>query len=199
MHTSQNRTIRAIALLLLLACITQGVYTALHFARLEVPRPLLWGTEGLLFPLLAVLAGAAMVRAGRLTLPFAAIAFAAVLNLVQVGVGLTLFVPFALAARADPALAPLAGAVVAFAFVIYNAAKLLLGLAALLAGLSRMASAGRLLGGMTALAGGLAMLANGAAIAGGGEIFGTLPLAGGTGVLATALLAVCLWGAAKDD
>ena len=90
------------------------------------------GTEGLLFPRLAALAGAAMVRSERLTLAFRAIAFAAVLNFIQVGVGLTLFFPFGDAAKADPALAPLAGAVVAFAFFIYNAAKLLLGFAALL-------------------------------------------------------------------
>ncbi|WP_285711525.1 thiamine biosynthesis protein ThiC [Erythrobacter oryzae] len=199
MPVAHHSTVRAIALLLLLACVTQGVYTALYVAKLEVPRQLLWGTEGLLFPLLAALAGAAMVRTERLTLAFAAIAFAAVLNLVQVGVGLTLFFPFAAAAKADPALAPAAGAIVAFAFVIYNAAKLLLGLAALLVGLARMAAGRKALGGATALAGGIAMLANGAAIAAGGKVFGELPLAGGTGVLATALLAACLLGAARED
>jgi len=199
MHITQNSTIRAIAALLVIACITQSIYTALYVSKMEVPRQLLWGTEGLLFPLLAALAGAAMVRAGRLAPAFAAIACAALLNLVQVGVGLTLFFPFADAAKADPALAPLAGAVVAFAFVIYNAAKLLLGLAAVLVGLSRAASGSRLLGCATALAGGVAMLANGAAIAAGGDIFGKLPLAGGSGVLATLLLALCLPGAAREE
>ncbi|HEY6964197.1 MAG TPA: thiamine biosynthesis protein ThiC [Erythrobacter sp.] len=198
MEFTQARTIRAIAALLVVATITQTVYTALYVAKLDVPRQLLWGTEGVLFPLLAALAASAMVRSGRLGLAFAAIAFAAVLNLVQVGVGLTLFFPFGDAAKADPALAPLAGAVVAFAFLLYNVAKLLLGLAALLTGLARVSQGGKLLGGATALAGGLAMVANGATIAAGSKVFGELPLAGGTGVLATLLLALCLPAAARE-
>lgn len=198
MEFTQARTVRAIAALLIIATITQSVYTALYVAKMDVPRQLLWGTEGLLFPLLAALAGAAMVRGGRLILAFAAIAFAAVLNFLQVGVGLTLFFPFSDAAKADPALAPVAGAIVAFAFIVYNAAKLLLGFAALLTGLARMAQGGKLLGGVTALAGGIAMLANGAVIAGGSKVFGELPLAGGSGVLATLLLALCLPGAARE-
>jgi hypothetical protein len=199
MELAHHRTVRAVAILLIIACVTQSVYTALYVAKLDVPRQLLWGTEGLLFPLLAALAGTAMVRSQRLTLAFGAIAFAAVLNFLQVSIGLTLFFPFSDAAKADPALAPVAGAIVAFAFVIYNAAKLLLGFAALLVGLSRMSAGSKLLGGATVLAGGLAMLANGATIVGGGKVFGALPLAGGTGVLATLLLAVGLMGLAKDD
>lgn len=199
MAFTQARLHQAIAVLLILAVVTQSVYTALYLAKMDVPRQFLWGTEGLLFPLLAALAGAAMVQSRRLAPAFAAIAFGAALNLVQVGVGLTLFFPFGDAAKADPALAPLAGAIVAFAFFVYNAAKLLLGFAALLVGLSRIAAGGRLLGGATALAGGLAMLANGATIAGGGKVFGELPLAGGTGVLATLLLAVSLLGVARED
>ena len=199
MPIAHQNAVRAVAALLILACVTQAVYTALYVAKLDVPRQLLWGTEGLLFPLLAALAGAAMVRSERLTLAFAAIAFAAVLNFLQVGVGLTLFFPFSDAAKADPALAPVAGAIVAFAFFIYNAAKLLLGFAALLVGLSRMSAGSKVLGGAAALVGGIAMIANGATIAGGGDVFGKLPLAGGSGVLATLLLAACLFGATKDD
>ena len=119
MPITHRSTVRAVAALLILACITQAVYTALYVAKLDVPRQLLWGTEGLLFPLLAALARAAMVRSERLTLAFAAIAFAAVLNFLQVGVGLTLFFPFSDAAKADPALAPVAGAIVAFAFFTF--------------------------------------------------------------------------------
>lgn len=197
MPIAHHRTVRAVAILLLIACVTQSVYTALYVAKLDVPRQILWGTEGLLFPLLAALAGAAMVRSQRLTLAFGAIAFAAVLNFLQVSVGLTLFFPFSDAAKADPALAPVAGAIVAFAFVIYNAAKLLLGFAALLVGLSRISAGSKLLGGATALVGGIAMLANGAALVGAGEIAGRI--AGGSGVLATLLLAVCLLGATEDD
>lgn len=199
MELSQARTVWAIAALLITAAITQTVYTALYIAKLDVPRQLLWGAEGLLWPLLSAFAGAAMVRSRRLTLAFAAIAFAAVLNLIQVSIGLTLFFPFSDAAKANPALAPVAGAIVAFSFMIYNAAKLLLGFAALLAGLAAMARGNRLLGGATALVGGIAMLANGATIIAGSKIFGELPLAGGSGVLATLLLAFALSGAARED
>jgi hypothetical protein len=199
MQRAHPRTVRAIALLLILAALSQAVYTALYVAKLEVPRQLLWGSEGVLFAILAALAGAAMARSERLTLVFAAIAFSAALNVVQVGVGLTLFAPFGEAAKADPALAPLAGAIVAYSFFVYNAAKLLLGLAALVAGLGLMARGGKLLGGAAALFGGLAMIANGGKIIAGGDLITGVPLAGGTGVLATALLAACLLRAAGED
>lgn len=199
MELTRHRTTQAIAALLVIAVITQSIYTALYAAGLDVPRQLLWGIEGVLWPLLAALAAAVMVdaRAG-LRLALGAIAVGAVLNLVQVGVGLTLFFPFSAAAKADPALGPLAGAVVAFAFVVYNAAKLLIGWAALLTGLARLRQGARLLGGATAITGAVAMLANGLAIAAGREVLGQIPLAGGSGVLATLLLALCLPGAAHE-
>ncbi|MBA4768294.1 MAG: thiamine biosynthesis protein ThiC [Porphyrobacter sp.] len=199
MPVTHQGTIRAVAALLLIAAVSQSIYTALYIAKLDVPRQLLWGSEGVLFAILAALAGAAMVKSRDLTLVFAAIAFSAALNVVQVGVGLTLFGPFGDAAKADPALAPLAGAIVDFSFFVYNAAKLLLGFAALVAGLSLIARGSKLLGGASALFGGAAMIANGGKIVAGGDLIAGVPLAGGTGVLATLLLAVALLGLAKDD
>lgn len=199
MEFTHNRTVRIIAALLIIAAITQSIYTALYIAQADVPRQLLWGTEGILFSILAALAGAAMVRSKALTLAFSAIAFGAVLNIVQVGIGLTLFGPFGEAADAVPALAPAAGATVAFAFFVYNAAKIMLGLAALVAGLTLAGRGSKLLGGATALAGIVALLTNALSLAGGTDIFGQLPLAGGSGVLATLLLALSLFGLAKDD
>ena len=153
----------------------------------------------MLFAILAAFAGSAMVRSKRLVLVFAAIAFSAALNVVQVGVGLTLFGPFGDAASEVPALEPVAGAIVDYSFFVYNAAKLLLGLAALVAGLSALARGSKLLGGASALLGGAAMIANGGKIIAGGDLIAGVPLAGGTGVLATLLLAVCLLGAAGED
>jgi hypothetical protein len=192
MDFTQTRTIRAIAALLIIAALSQSVYTALAVAKMEVPRQLLWGSEGVLFAILAALAGAAMARSERLTLVFSAIAFSAALNVVQVGVGLALFGPFGEAAGEVPALGPVADAIVAYSFFVYNAAKLLLGLAALVAGLALMARGGNVLGGAAALVGGLAMIANGGKMVAGGDLIAGVPLAGGTGVLATLLLAVCL-------
>ena len=199
MEFTHQRTVQVVAALLIIAAINQSLYTALYIAEVDVPRQLLWGGEGLLFAILAAFAGSAMVRSKALTLVFSAIAFSAALNVVQVGVGLTLFGPFGEAAGGVPALAPAAGAIVAYSFFVYNAAKIMLGLAALVAGMSCAARGSKLLGWATAVVGVVAMIANTISMAGGRDVMGELPLAGGSGVLATLLLAVCLLGLAKDD
>lgn len=199
MQFTFQRTATITAALLLAAAITQAIYTALYLAMPDVPRGFLWGTEGFLFVLLAAFAGSALVQAKQLHLGWSAIAMAAVLNVVQVGVGLTMFGPFGEAAGADPAFAPLIGAVVAFSFMVYNAAKVLLGLAAIVFGLARMNAGGKALGGLTAVVGAVALVANTLSMALGRDFSGELPLAGGSGVLATLLLALCLLGAARED
>jgi len=192
MEFTLKRTAQLIAGLLLLAALSQAVYTALYLAEANVPRQLLWGTEGLLFVLLAAFAGSALAQAGRLHLAWSAIMAAAVLNVVQVGVGLTLFGPFFEAAGEAEALAPAAAAVVAFSFMVYNAAKVLLALAAIVFGADRLVAGSRLLGGASVAVGVIALVSNAASMAAGRDVFGELPLAGGSGVLATVLLAVCL-------
>lgn len=199
MEFTHKRTVTVIAVLLIIAAINQSLYTALYIAKVDLPRQLLWGGEGLLFAILAAFAGSAMVRSKGLTLAFSAIAFSAVLNMVQVGVGLTLFGPFGEAAGNVDGLAPAAGAIVAYSFFVYNAAKILLGLAALVAGLALRAQGGKLLGGASAVVGVIAMIANTLSMAGGRDVMGEIPLAGGSGVLATLLLAVSLLRAARED
>lgn len=199
MEFTHQRTVQVIAGLLIIAAISQTVYTALHIAEIDAPRQLLWGGEGLLFAILAAFAGSAMVRSKTLTLAFSAVAFSAALNVVQVGVGLTLFGPFGQAAGNVDGLAPAASAIIAYSFFVYNAAKIMLGLAALVAGMSAMARGSKLLGGASAVVGVVAMIANTVKMASGHELLGDLPLAGGSGVLATLLLALCLLGLAKDD
>ena len=93
MDFTQSRTVKTVAILLLLAAISQPIYTLLYLAAPDVDRQILWGLEGLLFVLLAAFAGSALVGARRYTLGFSAIAFCAVLNVVQVGVGLHLRQP----------------------------------------------------------------------------------------------------------
>ena len=116
MELTQSRTVNVVAILLLLAAITQPIYTALYLGAPEIDRQIIWGVEGLLFVLLAAFAGSALVMAKRYTLGFSAIAFASVLNVVQVGVGLTQFGPFRAAAEAIPELGGVAASVVAFSF-----------------------------------------------------------------------------------
>jgi len=204
MEFTLRRTVQIIAGLLILAAITQAVYTGLYMAKLsgmeiEIPRQLLWGSEGLIFTVLAAFAGSALVVAKRYTLGFSAIAMSAVLNVVQVGVGLTMFGPFREAATAVEAVAPAASGVVAFSFMVYNAAKVLLGLAAVVFGMACLRAGGKVIGGLTTAVGAIAMISNAGSLAMGRDFLGDLPLAGGSGVLATLLLAVCLLGVMKED
>ncbi len=199
MEFTQQRTITITAALLLIAAVTQAIYTALYLTMPEISRAPLWGIEGFLFVMLAAFAGSALAQAKRLHLGWSAIAAAAVLNVVQVGVGLTMFGPFGDAAEADPSLAPLIGAVVAFSFMVYNAAKVLLALAAIVFGSARMSAGSKVLGGLTALVGAVALVSNALSMALGRSFSGELPIAGGTVVLATLLLALCLLGVKGED
>lgn len=198
MEFSLKRTVQITAYLLFALVVTQSLYTALYMAEIEVPRQLLWGLEGLLFTVLAAFAGAAMVQVNNCHVVWSAIVFSAVLNVVQVSVGLTMFGPFGEAAGQVEALAPAAGAVVAFSFMVYYAAKLLLGLAALALGMATMQGGAKALGGLTALAGIVAVFANAVVIVLGRDAFLPSSLAGGSGVVATFLLALCLTSVARD-
>ena len=199
MDFTHSRTVKIVAVLLLLAAISQPIYTALYIGAPEVDRQFLWGLEGLLFVLLAAFAGSALVTAKRYTLGFSAIAFAAVLNVVQVGVGLTQFGPFREAAEANPELSGVAFSVLAFSFFGYNAAKILLGLAAIVFGMAKMKEGGKALGGVTVLVGAVAFVANTLVMMFGLEGFLPSPVAGGSGVVATLLLALCLFSVKSDD
>ena len=199
MDFTQSRTVKTVAFLLLLAAISQPIYTALYLAAPEVNRQFLWGFEGLLFVLLAAFAGSALVGAKRYTLGFSAIAFCAVLNVVQVGVGLTQFGPFREAAAANTDLEGVAFSVVAFSFFGYNAAKILLGLAAIVFGMAKMNTGGKALGGVTVLVGAVAFVANTLVMMFGLQGFLPSPVAGASGVLATFLLAICLFSVNSEE
>ena len=199
MHATFNRNVTVVASILLIAAITQAIYTALYIAEMDVPRQLLWGSEGVLFTILAAFAGAAMVQAKEFHLGWAAIAASAVLNVVQVGVGLTLFGPFFEVAGEVPEMAPVAGAIVDYSFMVYNAAKVLIALAAVVFGLGHMSAGSKAIGGLTAIVGAVALVSNALSAAMGRDFSGELPIAGGSGVAATVLLALCLFTLRKSD
>ena len=96
--------------------------------------------------------------------------------------GLTMFGPFFEAVGEVEGLTPAARSVVAFSFMVYNAAKVLLALALIVFGLARVKTGSSLLGGSAALIGLIALFANTASMAAGRDVFGELPLAGGSGV-----------------
>ncbi|MEO1407650.1 MAG: thiamine biosynthesis protein ThiC [Pseudomonadota bacterium] len=199
MELTQSGTIKAVATLLLLAAISQPIYTLLYLQAPEVDRQFLWGLEAVLFVVLAALAGSALAMAKRYTLAFSAIAFSAVLNVVQVGVGLVQFGPARDASQAGGEVAILAGSIFAFSFFAYYAAKVLLGLAALVVGMGKMGEGGKALGGLTAVAGVVAFAANAILIMFGRDGFLPSPVAGASGVVATLLLALCLFSLRGDD
>lgn len=202
MEMTFDRTVKLTGVLLLLAAISQGVYTVLYVAAPEVNRSPIWSFESLLFVLMAALAGSALVQAKRHHLAWSAITAAAVLNVVQVGIGLTQFGPFREVAEAAPDVAPLAGSVVAYSFFGYNAAKVLLGLAALVFGMAKLGQGSKLLGGLTFLAGAVALFTN-AVVMGFGLSMSTsgggMMPSGASGVLATVLLAVCLFTLPSEE
>lgn len=199
MDFTLGRTVKIVALLLLLTAISQPIYTALYLGAPGIDRHFLWGLEGLLFVLLAAFAGSALVMAKRYTLGFSAIAFSAVLNVMQVGVGLTQFGPFRAAAEANAELGDVASSVVAFSFFGYNAAKILLGLAALVFGMAKVSDGSKVLGGATALVGAVAVVANTFVMMFGLHGFLPSPVAGGSGVVATFLLAICLFKISNEN
>ncbi len=196
MEFTQKQNVQVITALLFLSVLTQAVYTALYVGASDVPRQWLWGLEGLMFVLLAAFAGSALVQAKSYTLGYSAILASAILNFIQVGIGLTQFGPFREAAQGVEALAPAAGAVVAFSFFIYNAAKILLGLAAVVFGTAISQNGSKMLGRLAIFLGCVAMLANTAVM-----MFGRIQAvpSGATGVVATLILAVCLLKLGSDD
>lgn len=199
MDLSNQRATRYLAYMLIAAVVTQTVYTVLYLQYPDVPRGLIWGFESVLFLLIAAVALVPMVKNGKFTFGFAAIGVSAVLNFLQVGIGATMFGAFRDGATAVEGTAPMAAGVVAFSFFIYNGAKVLLGLAAVRFGKGCMDAGGKTIGGLTVAVGAIAAVANAASMIEGRGVFGELPIAGGSGVLATLLLAVVLLGLSKDE
>jgi len=193
MELTYKTTVKYTAILLLLTAISQPAYTALKILAPEVNRQFLWGLEGLLFVLMAAFAGSALVLAKRYTLGFSAIAFSAVLNVTQVGIGYTQFDPFREAAEANADLGAITFSIFALSFFLYNAARILLGLAAIVFGLAKMNEGAKLLGGSAILAGVVALLTNTLVMMFGIQGFMPRPIAGSSGFLATLLLAFCMF------
>ena len=203
MELTQNRTVKILALFLLLASISQPIYTALYLHAPTFDRQFLWGLEALLFVLMAAIAGSALVMAKRYTLGFSAIAFSAVFNVIQVGIGLTQFGPVREAVQSNAEIGGVMSAVFAFSFFGYNAAKILLGLATVVFGMALLGTDNKglkkTLGGAAILIGLLALVTNALVMMFGTQGFVPRSLAGGSGVAATLLLAFCLFSLKYED
>ena len=182
--------VKGLAAALLITVVSQVFYVAVvSGSPNEMLRPLTWFTELFAFSLGAIFALSLAVRRARDAAIWSAIALAGVLNVVQVGMGLSMFGP---AMEASEAVPQLFAAILAGAFFFYFLAKFLLGGAAIAFGLRALASGNgiaRFVGGLASLAGlaamGLSLLAMIDAKA------WTFP-AGAAGTAVTALLAAVL-------
>lgn len=185
---SGTRPLSIIPVLLVTIVLTQILYIVKSTYKIDIPSTAVWSLEAVAFLAITVLALVAMLQKGSLTLAFAAIAMGSLLNVLQVGMGLTMFAPLS---DAGDALAPVYEVVVAAAFFLYFAGKLLFGFAAIVAGMTLLRGTGsaRVVGVLAAVAGLAAILVNL-----GGIVVGMpwLYAAGAAGTLATLLLAVAL-------
>lgn len=180
-----HRLQQASALALLVCVITQALYIGLDASGTPLATAL-WRIEALAFLVIAVL-GMAIVAARPLL--GAGLATGGIVNLAQIGIGLTMFEPLS---KAGEALAPAFASVLAFAFFLYFAGKAAFGLAAIALGLAlwRIApGVARIAGAFAALAGLVALVTNGAAMMLGMDL---VFLAGATGTAAMALLALAI-------
>lgn len=175
----------AVAAALAFTVVTQLAYLGLDAGgKPELGYPI-WRMEAVLaLPVIAF----GFMLVPRHALLGGTIAASGVLNLVQVGMGLNMFYQLNGADGPDAAFL----AVVGLAFFLYFAAKALLGLAALALGAAlwrEKSGAWRIVGLLAALSGMASLAANAAAMVIGMDL---VTIAGATGTLATALLALAL-------
>ena len=191
---SGTRPLSIIPILLVTIVLTQILYIVKSTYKIEIPSSAVWSLEAVAFLAIAVLALVAMLQKGALALAWAAIAMGSLLNVLQVGMGLTMFAPLS---DAGEALVPVYEAVVAAAFYLYFAGKILFGFAAVVAGMTLLRNTGsaRVAGALAAVAGLAAIVVNL-----GGIVVGMpwLYAAGATGTLATLLLALALRMCGRD-
>jgi len=183
-----TKSLRIVPILLISLVVTQIVYVVLSGNGFDINRAVLWSTEAVACLAITVLALAALAPNTPLALAWAAIAISGILNIVQLGMGLTMFGPLS---EAGEVMAPAYKAIVAGAFFLYFAGKLLFGFAAIIVGASMLRAGGvaRVTGALAALAGLSAIVVNLGGMAAGMEL--AFP-AGATGTAATLLLAVAL-------
>ncbi len=177
------------ATLLIAVVVTQIVYFTLSSVGADINRMIIWTAEAAAFLGISAFALAAMAHSRRHAAMWAAIAVGGMLNVIQIGMGLTMFVPLS---DAGETMAPAFSAVLAGAFFLYFAAKFLFGGAAIAVGLTLMRSAGgagKAIGVLAGLTGLAAMAANLYAMATGMDA--VFP-AGAAGTAATAFLALAI-------
>lgn len=184
---------------LLLTVFSQILYTAtLSGVGIVQGWPLrstIWTAELLLFTAIALASLVGLVRSTNMQFGWSALVVAGFINMIQSGIGLSMFLP---ATKAGEEFAPLMGTVLAGSFLFYYLAKLVLGLAALFFGLSLFRNrkdVARLVGLASLIAGLIAVALNIAAVRLG---LGAVPLAGASGAIATFFAGCAVWFSARQ-
>lgn len=98
-----------------------------------------WTSEVVAFIAIAIGALIALAHRPEATIAWAALLLSAIFNILQAGIGLSMFAP---AATAGETLAPVATTIVAGAFFFYFLAKLLIGIAGIAIGMRLLGGAG---------------------------------------------------------
>lgn len=184
----------SVSIMLLLTVASQLLYVAtLSGVGIVDGWPLrstIWTTELVLFTGIAIASLVGLVRSPDIQWGWAALLVAGLINMVQSGIGLSMFLP---ATKAGAEFAPLMGTVLAGSFLFYFLAKAILGLAALLFGLSlfrKDKTIDRVVGLVSMIAGVIAIGMNIAAVRMG---LGAVPLAGASGTIATFFAGCSIW------
>ena len=167
---------------------------ALYFTQNWNGIASIWMTELAAFTLIAVAGLVALVRGAPVAAAWAALAVSGLCNMVQVGIGLSMFQP---SVTAGDALEPMFRTVLAGAFFFYFLAKVLIGLAGIglgIAWLRHPTVSARVFGGITALVGLAAAVANTLALPQG---LALTQMAGGTGTLAALFTSIAALFAAR--
>ncbi len=188
MELTARRSAQVVAILLIATVVTQILYVVLADAGIDFSRKAVWTTEAVTFIGISIFALIGLVRSRVHAAVWAAVAVSGILNVIQVGMGLAMFLPLK---EAGEALAPAYQAVVGGAFFLYFAGKFLFGFAAVMLGLDAVKDAStiaKVIGGLGVMAGLAALGTNLAAMAGYDLMF----QAGGAGTAATLLLALLI-------
>ncbi|TIX49733.1 hypothetical protein [Alteraurantiacibacter aquimixticola] len=187
MEMQNTRASQVVSAALILTVVTQIAYMALGASgQSHIAYPI-WRTEALLGLVVAV---AGFVIARRDALVGGCLVAGGIFNLIQTGMGLTLFYQLGYGGEGEPN--PVFMPVLGFSFFLYFAAKAAFGIAAVELGRQlwrRAAGAWRIAGLLAAITGVAALLVNATAMAIGMRV--VFP-AGATGTVATFFLALCL-------
>lgn len=194
MEQTYGNIAKIVAASLLLTVVSQIVYMAalsdVGIVEGWPVRSAIWTIELILFSVVAIAGFAGLVRTSKLQLAWSAIAVSGLVNIIQAGIGLSMFLP---ATEAGEDFAPLMDTVLAGAFVFYFLAKVFIGFSAMAFGLLLFRGATiffKAIGILSSVSGLAAFGLNIAALPQGLAL--VLP-AGASGTIATLLLAWVIW------